>query len=108
MYSAGLGVPETGAEAARWFGRAAHQGHNMAQFKLAHMYLEGDVVPPDYVQAFKWFNILAAASTKNEAAQAGKENLRRIMTPEQVGEAQRLSAKWKPKRKMEQLLSFLE
>jgi TPR repeat protein len=51
-------------------------------------------VPEDYVQAYKWWNLSAAQG--DATAIENKEKLRKLMTPAQIAEAQRLSSEWKP------------
>jgi hypothetical protein len=94
-YANGYGVPENDAEAAKWYRLAAEQGDADAQFNLGVMYANGEGVAKNAVQAFKWFNLAAARG--NKIAAEGKESVRKTMTPEQIAEAQRLSAEWKPK-----------
>jgi hypothetical protein len=53
------------------------------------MYVAGEDVPEDYVQAYKWFNLAAAQGS--EGAKKAHDLLRPLMTPEQIAEAQRLS-----------------
>jgi TPR repeat protein len=50
MYYTGQGVPQDDAEAARWYRKAADQGHAGAQFNLGAMYADGQSVSQDYVQ----------------------------------------------------------
>ena len=50
-----LGVPQDYAEAARWYRRAAEQGHVEAEVKLAVMYAYGYGVPKDRSETLKWF-----------------------------------------------------
>ncbi len=50
----GKGVPEDHAEAARWFHKAAEQGHSDAQRILGLCYADGDGVPMDAEEATKW------------------------------------------------------
>lgn len=50
-----LGVPQDYAQAARWYRRAAQQGHVEAQFKLAVMYIYGYGVPVDRHKTIYWF-----------------------------------------------------
>ncbi len=97
LYSFGLlGVAENNAEAVRLFKLAAEQGHLSAQAVLASRYDEGDGVPENFIEAYKWYNLAAASSDwdyyKNE-----KAKLRSKMTPDQIAEAQRLSSVWKPR-----------
>jgi hypothetical protein len=94
MYETGAGVPENDAEAVKWFRLAAEQGHAGAQTNLGVMYGTGQGVPEDFVQAYKWWNLAAAQGHEN--AKKGKDDLRELMTPEQIAEAQKLSAAWKP------------
>jgi hypothetical protein len=95
MYDNGEGVPENDAEAVKWYRLAAEQGYVVAQFNLGFMYANGEGVAKNAVQAFKWWNLAAAQGDKQAAE--NKEILRKTMTPEQIAEAQRLSAEWKPK-----------
>lgn len=91
----GRGVARDEAAAARWYFLAADQGVAKSQLSLGIMSEQGRGVPESYVEAFKWYNLAAAQGDKEAAG--FKENLRKSMTPEQIAEAQRLSAEWKPK-----------
>ena len=84
------GVLENHQEAVKWYRMAAEQGHATAQFTLGDMYVKGEGVLEDYVQAYAWF-ILAATQGEEQAFQL-KEDLRPMMSTEQVAEAQKLSA----------------
>ena len=79
-------------EQVKWLLLAAEQGHDTAQFNLALMYIIGDGVLQDYVQAHKWFNILAA--NESEVALRKRENIAKKMTTEQIAEAQKLAREW--------------
>jgi L-asparaginase II len=101
MYSAGQGVPQDHAEAAKWFRKAADQNNGKAQGFLGLCYSLGLGVDQDYVQAFKWLSLsgsrIPTTMTKlretNARALAGVKSK---LTPEQLAEAQRLAAEWKP------------
>jgi hypothetical protein len=67
MYQHGWGVPQNHAEAARWYLRAAEQGHVIAQSNLGVMYANGWGVPEDLVEAGRWFRM--AAEQGNAMAQ---------------------------------------
>ncbi|HEX7970284.1 MAG TPA: tetratricopeptide repeat-containing serine protease family protein [Stellaceae bacterium] len=54
LYAEGKGVKRDATEAARWFRRAAEQGHGAAAYNLARAYQEGDGVARDLVEAKKW------------------------------------------------------
>ena len=56
MYEEGLGVPENDAKAVFWFRMAAKQGHIMSQSTLGFMYVNGEGVLEDYVQAYAWWS----------------------------------------------------
>jgi TPR repeat protein len=65
-------------------------------------------VPQDYVEAYKWYNIAAAAGDVDAqmfrataqqvraTAQQGRDRLMQSMTPAQIAEGQRRSAEWRP------------
>ncbi len=92
MYSRGEGVPEDDAEAVRWYRLAAEQGGALAQSNLGFMYASGNGVPEDLVFAYMWFTLSAAQG--NETAQSNNEIVERVMTREQIADAQRLSREW--------------
>ena len=54
MYKAGHGVPQSSAEAARWYRRSAEQGNAKAQCNLATLCLDGDGVPQSDAEAAAW------------------------------------------------------
>ena len=94
MYQDGLGVNRDFQQAATWFRKAAEQGDVQGQFDLANLYMAGRGVPLDYVRAYFWYS-LAASSGDNLSALQLKE-LRKLMTPRQVTDAQTLIADWRP------------
>ena len=51
----GKGVPQDKTEAARWFRKAAGQGHGEAQYRLAMLLLSGDGVRRDTAEATRLF-----------------------------------------------------
>lgn len=75
--------------------RAAEQGDADAQFNLGLVYAQGFGVAKDYVQAYMWWNLAAAAG--NEEAATNRGIIEARMTPEQIAEAQRLSRNWVPR-----------
>jgi hypothetical protein len=54
MYAKGEAVAKDSAQAARWYKKAAEQGHAFAQHNLALLYAKGDGVARDPVEAFRW------------------------------------------------------
>ncbi len=101
MYEKGQGVPQDYAEAVKWYRKAAEQGHGEAMNNLSLMYSHGRGVPQDYVRAHMWFNLAASRLPPGKVrddAVFNRDSLARLMTPEQIAEAQRLAREWKRKR----------
>ena len=76
----------------------AAAGNATAQSNLGFMYANGESVPEDYVQAYKWYNLAAASADTSAAARArrNKDRVAAKMTKEQIAEAQRLSTAFTP------------
>ena len=55
LYHEGRHLPKDVARAAKWYRKAAAQGHAPAQINLAMMHLGGDGVKADLFEARKWF-----------------------------------------------------
>ena len=73
MFDFGEGVPESKAEAVKWYRLAAAQGLDRAQFRLGAMYNFGTGVPQDFTEAVKWYRLAAAQG--NAKAQGSLGNL---------------------------------
>ena len=89
MYYYGEGVPKNLVAAARWYRKAADQGNEVAQGMLGDMYYYGEGVPKDYLLSYAWSSLAAAQGQKY--AKDIRDSLERIMTPNQIAEAQRIS-----------------
>ena len=76
-----------------WYRKAAEQGHPGAQTNLGVLYYKGNGVKQDFVEAEKWFNI--ASKVGYEDAKMNSELMTKLMTSEQVAEAQRQAGEWK-------------
>jgi TPR repeat protein len=88
------------AEAARLFRLAADAGDPTAQDSLGVMYVNGEGVPQDYVEAYTWFNIAdAIVSASDDGWHARLDRFRNTisgeMTPDQIAEAGRRAREWK-------------
>jgi TPR repeat protein len=94
MYVHGEGMPQDNTEAAKWFRLAAEQGDASAQSSLGWVYYQGEGVPQDYVLAHMWLNLAAAGGDKN--AVKARDLVAKLMTPDQIAEAQRMAREWKP------------
>lgn len=120
----GRGVPWDPTEAEIWFGRAAeglpsnqkpeairyrdhslklvrlleatNDGQGSAQLVLGELHAQGDAVPLDRIEAYKWLS-LASTSEDGESRRKATRALRGLskqMTPAQIDEARRRSAEW--------------
>ncbi len=101
MYLDGHGVPQSPAEAAKWFTRAAQQDYTEAQHNLGAMYGSGQGVKRDYVQAYKWLNICAAKGNAGCATQ--RDLVAKKLKRSQIETAQRLSTEFTPKKESEKV-----
>ena len=100
LLAAAIGLFGNEAKAVSWYRKAADQGNATAQSNLGGMYASGQGVPKDYVLAYMWRNLAAAAASDadiREQAVKAREALATMMTPAQVAEAQRMSRQWQPK-----------
>ena len=95
-YDDGLGVPQDDAQAVKWYRLAADQGYAQAQYNLGVMYANGIGVPQDYVQAHMWLNLAAAQGDANGTK--NRDTIAKLMTPQQIAQAQELARNWKPKK----------
>ena len=89
MYDNGKGVVQDDAEAVKWYKLAAAQGNANAQGNLGSMYAAGTGVVQDYVRAHMWRNLAAVGG--NKIAREGRDAIANQMTPQQIGEAQKLA-----------------
>ena len=78
MYRLGEGVPQSDAEAVKWYLLAAGKGDVDAQYNLGQMYRQGIGVPPDDAKAAKWYRLAAkqghAGAIAKLKAMNGKQN----------------------------------
>lgn len=72
----------------------ADRGDARAQKLVGLMYRDGLGVPQDFVRAYHWLNLAAAANQPDAAA--ARDELAERMDPGQIAEAQRLAAAWHP------------
>lgn len=90
-------MPKSLSESLRWYRRAAEQGYVRAQRKLGDSYAEGMGVPKNYVQAYMWYNLAAAAG--DSESRTARDRLTPQMTGSQIADAQRLSVQFKPEKR---------
>jgi hypothetical protein len=91
MYYSGKGVPESDAEAVKWYRKAADQGNVYAQFELGLMYESGIGVPENNIGAYAWWSMAKTQGHANAAI--GIEELKTEMTPQQIADGQALATK---------------
>ena len=100
LYKKGRAVAADATEAVRWFRLAAEADDLRAQYQLGQMYFDGAGVTRDYLAAYVWFTV-AAGQTPLVDNRKQLIELRNIaaarMTPEQIAEATRRVASWKPR-----------
>jgi hypothetical protein len=82
----GFGMVQDYDGAAKWLGLAAMNGNADAQYALGQMYRAGMGVPADNAKAYVWFNLAAAHDVAGAIAQ--RDAVLRVLTPDQVLEAQ--------------------
>ena len=99
IYANGKGVPQDHTKAVEWYRKAAEQGYPPGQYILGGMYAEGRGALQDCVKAHMWLTLAAAQEWKGaQDSREARDNAACDMTPEQIGEAQRLAREWKPKK----------
>ena len=90
-----FGYPKDYCEAAKWYRKAAEQGHAGAQLYLGVFMCN---VEQDAVEAYKWLNLAKNGNVLDKVAAIDlQKKLVALMTPEQIAEGQRLSNKFIPK-----------
>lgn len=95
VYRVGNGVPASYEEAFKWYRLAADAGVSEALFNLGSLYAGGRGTERDFVEGYKWLSLAAAYGVKEsrEAIFYCADQ----MTDEQIVEAQRRAAAWRPR-----------
>lgn len=96
MYHEGIGLLQDYSRAAAFCLKAANQGNPRGMFTMGLLYAKGQGVPADLVQAHKWMNLaVAQAPATDHREYADQRNkLAERMTPQEIGDAQRLAREW--------------
>jgi TPR repeat protein len=97
MYDNGLGVTQDHAQAVAWYEKAAEQGDAIAQYNLGLMYVRGQGIRKNYVEAHKWWSLAEAKGDRS--AGKNRQVVEKLMTPEQLAEAQRRASEWRTVRR---------
>jgi TPR repeat protein len=88
VFRKGDGIPVDFAQAAHWFEFAAKRGDFRACNELGLLYVEGKGVKQDLVEGFAWIYPATHADIMDEKAFANAAQLARMLSPEQLSEAQ--------------------
>jgi len=74
---------------AHWFKLAADQGHTAALLQMAKRYFNGKGVPENYVKAYAYILVYKASAKSDEETESLIESFKKVLTPEQIIEAQK-------------------
>lgn len=101
MYDLGQGTKQDCLKAVELFEVAASKGSIRAMYNLGTAYIQGrDGVPKDLVQAYKWldlaryYTLTSKNMTLKWSTRARLDELKPIMSPAQIEEAEELGNKW--------------
>ena len=87
VYYKGDGVPRDYTEAAKWYRKAADQGHANSQYMLGSMRDRGDGMPPDYIEAVAWYRKAAENGHISAQLELGQKYARGKGVPQNYAEA---------------------
>ena len=94
LYLTGGGVPQDYVQASKWFEKAAAQGNAEAQWALGNQYSRGMGVPQDNVLSYMWYSLAVQGNLNSKySINERLDRLKKIMTPAQISEAQRLASR---------------
>jgi hypothetical protein len=89
------------SKAVRWIRLATDQGHAGAMYVLGNMNYNGNGVPRNLVEAYRWYELAAqraeAQRGVREMAVSNRDLVAKLMTSGQIAEAKTLAAAWAPK-----------
>lgn len=86
----GVGILQNFAQASKWIHTAAQRGSDEGMLEMGRLYRDGVGVDKDLIQAYVWFNRAAAA--RNLDAVRERETVARVLTADELREAQRQSS----------------
>jgi uncharacterized protein len=89
LYYNGRGVPKSLQDAIKWYQMAATQGDPKAQYNLGFMHANGEGVPQNLPRGYMWWSL--ASNNGEAAAWASLDALSKMMTKEQIAEAQAMA-----------------
>ena len=92
LYAGGVGLKQDDEKASALYLLAAERGHPGAQYAIGRAFSTGRGLEQDYVAAHMWMNLSAASGT--EEAVKDRDVYSKLMTPEQIAQAQKLAREW--------------
>jgi TPR repeat protein len=97
-YFNGEDVKKNEEQAGYWWKRAAKQGHANAQSHLGELYDKGHGMEQDYRRAYFWYSLAVKGTDWNVAYHTGprKDAAAKHLTPDQISDADKAVAEWKP------------
>src|SRR5262249_4089078 len=100
IYYYGRGAPQDFTEAVKWWSLAADANIATAQLNLSVMLANGDGTPQDYLKAHMYAKLAASQLPPGEDRDTAIKNrdiVAKLMSREQLAEAQRLASEWRTK-----------
>jgi TPR repeat protein len=94
-YEQGLGVPKDDVEAVKWFRKIAKEASSPVIYNMGRRYARGHGVPRDLAKAYMWLSL--ANAKRAGGAKEELENVAKLMTKDQIAEAQKFSHEWMEK-----------
>lgn len=94
MYEEGRGVPSDMTRAADYYLKAADQGNASAQGNIGRLYAYGKGVPQNFVISYMWLSL--SISGGNARMVPLREEVKKLIPPEYLPEAERLVHEWHP------------
>jgi localization factor PodJL len=94
LFASGVDGTSDSESAVRWFQKAADLGVGDSQFNLGVMKGKGQGVAQDLEESYKWLAILAKSGDTEAAAK--RDEVAKIMRPEQLQAAKAKVELWKP------------
>ncbi|MBA8877212.1 peptidoglycan-binding protein [Phyllobacterium myrsinacearum] len=95
LFAAGANGAPDNESAAMWFTKAAELGVKDSQFNLAILSAKGMGVPQNLEESYKWFALAANAGDKDAGQK--RDDVAKVMTPDQLTRAREATELWKPK-----------
>ena len=77
----------------KWYRKAVEQGDAVAQYNLGVMYFKGQGVPQDFIRAYTWYSVAAAALSGDDGQTTMKNRdiVALRVTAAQIGKAQKMA-----------------